>query len=503
MLFTWPVFGQVNTGELRLKVVGASGVGLQSSVELISNGSRYKSTSNTEDDGALDLKSLPFGIYVVKVEKPGFLTVSKSLDVRSALPIELVIQLAEAPVQTSVTVSDQGTLIDPYRPFSLMQIDSEQLADSTTSLPGRSVQDQVNSQPGWLYEGNAVLHPRGAEYQVQFVVDGLPFTDNRSPSFGPEIESENIDSMRIYTAGIPAEYGRKMGGVVELATHRSASAGLHGNVNLAGGSYNTGVAFGQAQYLWGKNELGASADGSTTEHFLNPVVPENYTNTATTGDFSANFERDFTPSDRLMSAWRHEFSRYLVPNELPQEAAGQRQNGDNFETLGTAGYQHVFSQNALMNVLGMFRDNSNNFYSNAASTPIIVFQHNSFQEAYIKATASLHKKNQEWKAGVETDNIFLNENYSDLITDPSQFDPGTPLTFHFSGDRPDLEQSAFVEDLIRLGNWTISVGLRWGPLSAACESKCAQSACGGGPLFSIAEHGCPRCLRSRLPNAIV
>jgi hypothetical protein len=23
----------------------------------------------------------------------------------------------------------------------------------------------VNSQPGWLYEGNAVLHPRGSEYQ--------------------------------------------------------------------------------------------------------------------------------------------------------------------------------------------------------------------------------------------------------------------------------------------------------------------------------------------------
>jgi outer membrane receptor protein involved in Fe transport len=27
--------------------------------------------------------------------------------------------------------------------------------------------------------------------------------------------------------------------------------------------------------------------------------------------------------------------------------------------------------------------------------------------------------------------------------------------------RPDLEQSAFVEDLLRLGNWTVSAGLRW------------------------------------------
>ena len=58
-----------------------------------------------------------------------------------------------------------------------------------TALPGRSMQDLVNSEPGWLYEGNAVLHPRGSEYQTQFVVDGIPLTDNRSPSFGPERRS--------------------------------------------------------------------------------------------------------------------------------------------------------------------------------------------------------------------------------------------------------------------------------------------------------------------------
>jgi hypothetical protein len=71
-----------------------------------------------------------------------------------------------------------------------------------------------------------------------------------------------------------------------------------------------------------------------------------------------------------------------------------------------------------------------------------------------------HGRN-EWKFGVESDNTFLNENFSYIITDPSQFDPETPQTFSFIGNRPDLEQSAFVQDLIRLKNWTISAGLRW------------------------------------------
>ena len=40
------------------------------------------------------------------------------------------------------------------------------------------------------------------------------------------------------------------------------------------------------------------------------------------------------------------------------------------------------------------------------------------------------------------------------------FDAGA-TTFAFTGTRPDLEQSAYVQDLIRLGNWTVIAGLRW------------------------------------------
>jgi TonB dependent receptor len=35
------------------------------------------------------------------------------------------------------------------------------------------------------------------------------------------------------------------------------------------------------------------------------------------------------------------------------------------------------------------------------------------------------------------------------------------ITFAFQGHRPDLEQAAYVQDLIRLGNSTVSAGLRW------------------------------------------
>jgi hypothetical protein len=478
LLLALPLSAQSNTGELRLKVLDPQGLGVKTAVQLVSEANEYRSMLVTDDAGTLIAKRLPFGLYRVRIQQPGFADVVTSVEVRSAIPIEYSVKLNVAPLSTSVTVQDAAALIDSDRAGAANEIGGQAIETRTTSLPGRSLQDLVNSQPGWLYEGNAVLHPRGSEYQTQFVVDGIPLTDNRSPSFGPEIEADDVDSLTIYTAGIPAEYGRKMGGVVEVNTLRDAQPGFHGQAVLSGGSLDTAGAFLRVQDTWNKNTFGASASGSTTAHYLNPVVPENFTNRGTSGDFSLSFERDFTPKDRLTLSLRHELSRYEIPNEeiqqdpqlrTPAPPAGtpsQLQTGDNFETIGMASYQHIFSPNTLADIRGMVRDNSNDLNSNASSWPLIAVQHNEFREGYVNADMSVHHGHQEWKAGIESDNVFLHENFSYMITanpnDPFYpFHDGTPTTFAFAGSRPNLEQSAYVQDLIHFKNWTVDAGLRW------------------------------------------
>src|SRR5580692_3868787 len=173
-----------------------------------------------------------------------------------------------------------------------------------------------------------------------------------------------------------------MGGVIEVNTVQDNHPGFHGELALAGGSFDTGSAFAKGQYTAGRNTVGGSASGSMTDHYLNPVVPQNYSNTGTLGDFSARYERDMSPSDRLSLSVRHELGRYDIPNEQVQQAAGQRQTADNFETMGIAAYQHTFSSRAVADFRGMVRDNANDFNSNPDSTPIEVFQHNRFREGY-------------------------------------------------------------------------------------------------------------------------
>lgn len=459
---TYTVRAQVNTGALHFQVTDPAGLGLRSSVELTSLSNRYHAEFATDLTGRAEAIRLPYGIYVVTVKHAGFAKVARTVEVRTAVPVEYMVQLQLESINTVVDV-DPGvfTLVDPNQPSSAMQIGTAEIRERVSSLPGRSLQDLVVSQPGWIYEGNAVLHPRGSEYQTQFVVDGIPLTDNRSPSFGPEIEADDLDSVSIYTAGIPAEYGRKMGGIVELNTARDPAAGVHGTLVLSGGSYQTAQGYAHIGDTWGGNSLSGTASGSMTSHFLNPVVPENFTNRGTTGDFSVRYERDLGAEDRLSLNVRHELARFEIPNELLQQSAGQLQTGDNFETVGTVRYAHTFSANGLGTLAGMVRDNANDLFSNEDSTPVIATQHNNFREGYFKAAFSLHHGRHEFKAGLESDNVLLHENFSYVITDPTQFDDNTPPSLRFLASRPDLEQSAFAEDLIRLGRWTISAGLRW------------------------------------------
>ena len=502
LLCSLPALAQSATGELRLKVDDPEGSGVKATVDVVSQGNQYHQAFLTDQQGGLDAKRLPYGIYEVRIHAQGFAESADSIEIRSAIPLDRTIRLQLASVSETVKVKARKTLVDPYRPGSVNEVGSESIQNRPTALPGRSIQDLVNSQPGWLYEGNAVLHPRGSEYQTQFVVDGIPLTDNRSPSFGPEpAEADDVQSLKIYTAGIPAEYGRKMGGVVEINTLQSQVPGFHGQLTLFGGTYDTGGISTEDQYTNGKNTFGVSGSGNRTDHYLNPVVPANYSNNGTTAAFAGNYERDLTDKDRLTFIARHELARYSIPNELVQQngaylpnsdnitgctdappsqqpsdcvyvPGGQLQNGDNFETMGSVTYQHIFSPDAIGWLRGMARDNSTDFYSNPESWPLIATQHNDFKEIYFNGSAAVHHGRNEFKAGVESDAIFLHENTSYVIpycADTSDlrcpvnlgiFDTGA-VTFAFTGSRPDLEQAAYIQDLIRLGNWTINAGLRW------------------------------------------
>jgi outer membrane cobalamin receptor len=454
-------FAPSNSGELRLTVVDATGLPVQSAVELVSEANEVRRALQTDDQGKLIARQLPFGAYNILVSRQGFAPFSSLIEIRSATPTPYTVTLGLAAMQSQVEVSVSETLVDARQTATVNRIGRDSIESRVLALPGRSLPNLVSTQPGWLLEANGVLHPRGSEYQTQYVVDGLPLADNRSPSFAPEIDADSVQSMGILTGGYPAEYGRKLGGIIEVVTAEDAVRGFRGTLNAAGGSFDTRAADAAAQYEWHDNTITATGGWSGTDRYLDPPVEENFSNHGTSVRVSGRFDRVLGTGDRLGLIVRHGQSSFLVPNERLQQEAGQRQARTGHETLGQFSYQRVVNSTMLFDVRGMSRRLAAALSSNAASTPIRADQNRGLRETYVKSTLSGHHRRHEWKLGGDADFGAVREQFAYAITDPDQFEEGTPRTFAFKDRGNDHEQAFFVQDRMSLGAWTASAGLRW------------------------------------------
>lgn len=459
--FAISAHGQRALGELRIEVHDPQGAALASTAELVSNGNQFRRDFQTDHDGRYVAQNLPFGVYRLSVKAEGFARWTDAVEVRSEVPIHITVTLGVATVTTQVEVTDSVTLVDPNRTGTQYSIGHQVLAESIATQPGRDLSDLVDDLPGWLYEANGVLHPRGSEYDVQYVVNGVPLTENRSPAFAPALDADDVESMRVLTAGYPAEYGRKLGGIIEVTTEKDVPSGLHGRIDAGGGSFSTAGGSAALSYAHGRNRFSLSGHGFHTDRYLDPPVLENFTNTANAGGVSGSYEQEFSERDRVRITVTHNLARFLVPNYLVQQTAGQRQSIADTETSGQISFQHLISPDLLLSVSGDVRDATAELFSNVSSTPVIVSQDRGYREGYIRGDLAGHHGRHEWKVGV--DSIFnpVHEELQYRITDPTQFDPGTQLQFKFFDHRWDVELAAYVQDHIHLGNWNVSAGLRF------------------------------------------
>src|SRR6266403_441196 len=430
---------QRGRGELQIEVRDPQGQSAASIGELVSESNQVRKDFAIAADGKYLAPELAFGVYRLTVTAQGFAPWSGLLEVRSEVPVRVAVVLGVAPVNTQIEVSDAATVLDPSKTGTIYSLGSDALREHTAAQDGRDLSDAVNDQPGWLYEANGVLHPRGSEYQVQYVLDGMPLTQNRSPAFAAPLDAGDVESMRVMTAGFPAEYGRKLGGVIELTTEKNPPEGWHGRIEAGAGSFDSLSGTAEIGYTAGKNHLEFGGRGFHSDRYLDPPVLQNFTNWGNGNGFSAAYEHDFSQRDRLRFTIARSETRYTVPNELVQQAGGQSQDGDNTEISGQIYYQHISSENLLWTFSGSVRDASFNLRSNDLATPIIVSQDRGYREGYVRADVAGHAGHHDWKAGVDSLFTPVNESLAYQITDAAQFDPGTALTFSFAARKWDIE----------------------------------------------------------------
>jgi hypothetical protein len=467
-----PVWAQVETGEIRLTVTDPSGLALPSSTgALLSEASNTQRVFASDDHGRFTFAHLPLGVYRLSVAHSGFQKYSTLVEVRSAIPCSVMAAMAIEPISAEVSVSDTATLLDAHHTGVSYSVGSQLIREKQSPQPGRSILELVNMQPGWIFEANGVLHPRGAEYQTLFVVDGVPTDENRSPGFAPEFHQNDVQSVSVLTGTYPAEYGRKLGGVVEVTTDKDIHHGFHGAAEADSGAFDTGGGFFSGSYGWKRSQVTISAFGNQTDRYLDPPVLGNYTNTATVDGLTALYDQDLSASDRIHVSVHRRQTRFEVPNENLQQASGQLQDRNSVEDFGQVSWGHLISADLLFTARASVEDLSANLWSNSQSTPIIAAQQRGFRRSYLGASVSAGKRRHELKFGGDAYYAPVTEALQYQITDPSYFDAGTSLNFKFYDHRLDREQSLFAQDTTRYGNLTLTAGLRYDHYSLVVKAN--------------------------------
>src|ERR1022692_2153683 len=87
------VWGQVDTGELRLSVSDSTGLALPSSGTLVSAASQTRREFKTDDAGRFPFQHLPWDKNRLTVEHASFARSSPLSEIRSAVPREIRLEL--------------------------------------------------------------------------------------------------------------------------------------------------------------------------------------------------------------------------------------------------------------------------------------------------------------------------------------------------------------------------------------------------------------------------
>lgn len=192
--------------------------------------------ATTGNDGTFTFRDIPFGDYTVEASASGLIGDHRHLQLRSAEVARVELVLVEAGEVVSIH-EDWAVSPPPRATGSVASIGRQQLAD----LPGgedRPITDAVTTQPGFVPDALGNVYARGNHANIQYQVDGVPVPDSVGSLFAASIPTRLVQSLEMYTGGMPAEYGDRLAAVVNLVT-RAAGDHPEGTMQVRYGANQT------------------------------------------------------------------------------------------------------------------------------------------------------------------------------------------------------------------------------------------------------------------------
>lgn len=470
-------------GEVRGKVYGPGDAPLPgATVSLANDLTGFTQQTVSASDGTYALYNLPNNPYHLRADLDGFKEVHLDVDVRGNVPVVRDFHLAAAFAETTtVTATErENVALETDESTTHTDIDKSLIQRFPAAVPSRAFEAIVTSAPGFSQDENGRYHFQGGHSQQLLVIDGQPIGDQVGITFSNSLNPAIAQGIEIVTGGVPAEYGEKAYGVINLVTRSALGQhGLRGDASAGAGSF--GTYDGNLGIGYGGKQSGAflNLDASTSDRFLDPVTFDNFHNH---GDTLRGFFRyDLLPGqgqgqDSFRFTSNGGRTERDVTNLPSQEVAGQDERVHTRDWNLNADYLHIFAGDLVGEAQVYGRDNRLQLLSSPQDTPVLAAQNRRLDNQGVNASVTKEISINEVKVGVQAKRFPIDESFSFLITDPTLNDPsqsgfnpnlapfdgtrgGHP--FVFSGSRTGVYAAGYAEDTIHWHDLTLNAGLRY------------------------------------------
>ncbi len=461
------VEAQLQTARVAGAVVTAQGRPVAGAVVVLTDPlGAVLQTRTTDAAGRFAFAEVPPGRFSLRAQPAGDApSAYVPLLVEAALPVDVTLRL---PPALSEAIRVEGQL---DAPSTRMAIAGSSLAAVPGRMRGRSVQNAVATLPGWATEDNGLLHARGVDDGFLYVIDGVPVYERLDTLTGMGPETSALGSINVVTGYVAPEFGYKAGGVIELQSAAVADQ-WDATGDLGGGSFGTidgGLVAGGAIGRALRGRAGASAQRSA--RFLDPVHPDNLHNDGASRTFFGALETRRGRRDHVRAGWSVGRSHFDVPNTAEQDQAGQDQRQRITQDSLNLSWQRVWSARVVTHAAAYHRRGHAVLDPAAMATPISATSDRSLIRTGVLTGVSLQRGAHLFKAGVEGQQLALDEVFGFFVTDQDEgeeaglsaaalaYDADEP--FAFAGAASPHLWSFYLQDSWQAGaRLTIAAGVR-------------------------------------------
>lgn len=484
--------GAQNVGTVSGVVRDAQGLAVPGATVTIEN--RISRVTQSTDSGSLGeftLSNVAFGTYVVTVTLSGFTPAQQVVEVRSSVPIERSVELRLGTLAEIVTVSADA-LLETSSVGSHVDIGSSLIDRMPGATPSKQLSAMLLSAPGFIPSQNGRVHVRGSHGQIQYIVDGVPMTDEYSEAYANPLDPRYVKSAEVMTGGIPAEYGGKLGAVVDI----TSKSGLDDPSKATGSaSFNAGRfgALDGAVTVGGRaaRQVGyfVTASANRTDRYLDPPTSDNFHNSGRAQRITGKIEARASDRDFLRAVVSMSGSEFDVANRRAGQLRGvatTQQLDDNSQTIT---WLRQFGDTVTVDTVG-YRRSARAQLDAATAWPLAATQDRTLRHQGINSALNYASGRHRVKAGLQFDRFPVAEQFQMVGVDTGEtpeaqpFDPafgGTP--FAFSGRRTGHTLGLFVQDA-----WTpvpdlhVTVGVRYDRYRLIVEERAIS------PRIGVAYH---------------